>query len=342
MEIWRVNTRTRTLSRESVPPSWKLLGGRGLIARILLDEVDARTDPLGAGNKLLFCPGLLVGHMLSSTDRISIGGKSPLTGGVKEANAGGRTGLAMAYLGIHALIIEDQPQDDSWWVLHLSKEGARWERAEDLSGLGVYESAERLRAHYGEKVAISLIGPGGEMRLKAAGIQNLDQDGIPSRIAARGGLGAVMGSKHLKAIVFDPSGGKRPPLHDPQAFKEAQKEYTLALQAHPQTKTYHDFGTAAMAQMCNSFGGLPTRNFSSGQFEHVETISGETLREFILKRDGAGNPSHACMAGCIIRCSNVFADENGKMVVSPLEYETIGLMGSNLGIGSLDTIARLN
>jgi aldehyde:ferredoxin oxidoreductase len=342
MEIWRVNTRTRTLSREAVPPGWERLGGRGLIARILLDEVDARTDALGPGNKLLFCPGLLVGHMLSSTDRISIGGKSPLTGGVKESNAGGRTGLHMAYLGIHALILEDAPEEDPWWVLYLSSEGARWERADDLIGLGVYESAERLRARYGEKVAISLIGPGGEMRLKAAGIQNLDKDGIPSRIAARGGLGAVMGSKRLKAIVFDASGGKRPPIHDPQAFKEAQKEYTLALQAHPQTKTYHDFGTAAMAHMCNSFGGLPTRNFSSGQFEHVEAISGETLREFILKRGGQGDPSHACMAGCIIRCSNIFADENGKMVVSPLEYETIGLMGSNLGIGSLDVIARLN
>ncbi len=133
-QIWRVNVRTQSLLRESVPDSWYRLGGRGLLARILLDEVDATCDPLGPGNKLIFAPGLLVGHMLSSTDRISVGGKSPLTGGVKEANAGGRTGLHMAMMGIKALIIEDQPEENGFWVLHLSLEGARWEKANDLVG----------------------------------------------------------------------------------------------------------------------------------------------------------------------------------------------------------------
>ena len=98
-QVWRINTRTQSLLREPVPDSWSRLGGRGLLARILLDEVEATCDPLGPGNKLIFAPGLLVGHMLSSTDRISVGGKSPLTGGVKEANAGGRTGLHMAHDG---------------------------------------------------------------------------------------------------------------------------------------------------------------------------------------------------------------------------------------------------
>ena len=159
------------LKQEPVPDSWKRLGGRGLLARILLDEVDAKCDPLGAGNKLIFAPGLLVGHMLSSTDRISVGGKSPLTGGVKESNAGGRTGLHMAYMGIHALIIEDMPKEDGFWVLHLSlADGAKWETADDLVGLGVYATAPKLLEKYGDKVAISLIGPGGEMKLKAAGI----------------------------------------------------------------------------------------------------------------------------------------------------------------------------
>ena len=111
MQIWRVNARTHELKTEVIPASWERLGGRGLIARILLDEVDAKCDPLGAGNKLIFAPGLLVGHVLSSTDRISIGGKSPLTGGIKEANAGGRTGYHMAFMGIRAFIIEDQPKE---------------------------------------------------------------------------------------------------------------------------------------------------------------------------------------------------------------------------------------
>ena len=341
-QIWRINTRTQELQRESVPESWSRLGGRGLVARVLLDEVDATCDPLGPGNKLIFTPGLLVGHMLSSTDRISIGGKSPLTGGIKEANAGGRTGLHMAQMGMHALILEDQPVEDGYWILHLSLQGARWEPAGELAGLGVYATAPALIDRYGDKVAIALIGPGGEVRMRAAGIQNIDKDGVPSRIAARGGLGAVMGAKGLKAIVFDHAGGQKPPIANPGAFKSAQKDYTKAVLEHPQSQTYREYGTAAMASMCNGFGGLPTRNFSSGQFESVEAISGESLREFILERGSPSDPSHACMAGCTIKCSNIFGGEDGKVIVSPLEYETIGLMGSNLGIASLDTIGRLN
>lgn len=341
-QVWRVNVREQSLRQEPVPDSWKRLGGRGLLARILLDEVDAKCDPLGPGNKLIFAPGLLVGHMLSSTDRISVGGKSPLTGGIKESNAGGRTGLHMTYMGMHALIIEDQLSNNSYWVLHLSLHGAKWEKADDLVGLGVYETAPKLIEKYGDKVAVALIGPGGEMRMKAAGIQNLDKDRVPSRIAARGGLGAVMGSKGLKAIVFDHAGGQRPPIADPERFKVAQKDYTRAVMEHPQSITYRDYGTAAMAHMCDGFGALPTRNFSSGHFEEVDNISGETMREFLLERGKPSDPSHACMAGCTIKCSNIFGGEDGKMIVSPLEYETIGLMGSNLGINSLDTVARMN
>ena len=437
--IWRVNVRTRMCSMESIPEEWETLGGRGLLARILVDEVPGTCEPLGPYNKLIFAPGLLVGHMLSSCDRISIGGKSPLTGGVKEANAGGTTGLQMTYLGIKALIIDDAPESSGLWILHISKEGIRFDPADHIRGLGVFESSTRLLSDYGSNVAIALIGPGGEMRLPAAGIQNLDKDRLPSRIAARGGLGAVMGAKGIKALIiedapessglwilhiskegirFDPADhirglgvfetstrllseygrnvaialigpggemrlpaagiqnldkdrlpsriaargglgavmgakgikaivinardGAKPPLHDPEAFKLAQKAFTKALMDHPQTAIYRDYGTAAMARMCNGFGGLPTRNFSSGQFDQVEQISGEYMRQVILQRGGEGEPTHACMPGCTIRCSNNYPDEKGSSLVSPLEYETIGLMGSNLGIASLDQIARLN
>jgi len=341
-QIWRVNVRTQELKREAVPEAWSRLGGRGLLDHILLDEVDPTCDPLGPGNKLIFAPGLLVGHMLSSTDRISIGGKSPLTGGIKEANAGGRTGLHMATMGMHALILEDQPAKEGYWVLHLSLGGAKWEKADDLAGVGVYATAPKLLEKYGDKVAIALIGPGGEMRMKSAGIQNLDKDKIPSRIAARGGLGAVMGSKGLKAIVFDNTGGQKPPIVDPEAFKIAQKDYTKAVMEHPQSVTYRDYGTAAMAQMTQRFAALPSHNFSRGTFDNVEAISGETLREFTLTRGKPSDPAHACMAGCTIKCSNVFGGEDGKIIVSPLEYETIGLMGTNVDIDSLDAIGRLN
>jgi len=348
MDIWRVNVRTRILSRQPVPEAWEHLGGRGLSARILLDEVEPTCDPLGPQNKLIFAPGLLVGHMLSSCDRISVGGKSPLTGGIKESNAGGTTGLQMALMGIKALIIEDMPEDDRWWILHLSLQGARFEPtfrvSEDpkgLIGLGVYETAARLLDKYGEKVAISLIGPGGEMKMTAAGIQNLDKDRVPSRIAARGGLGAVMGSKGLKAVVFDAAGCQKPPIVDPEAYKEAQKIYNKALLDHPQTHSYRDYGTAAMVQLCQRFASLPTRNFSVGLFEQADSISGEAMRDLLLERGKPSNPTHNCMAGCTIRCSNVVGSRDGQVIVAPLEYETIGLMGSNLGIDSLDTIARL-
>ncbi|HBZ57187.1 MAG TPA: aldehyde ferredoxin oxidoreductase, partial [Syntrophobacteraceae bacterium] len=235
LQVWRVNVRTRTLKWEPVPVSWEQLGGRGLVARFLLDEVPATCEPLGPRNKLIFAPGLLVGHMLSSCDRISIGGKSPLTGGVKEANAGGTTGLQMALLGIKALILEDNPYEPGWWILHLSADGARFDPADEFTGLGVYETANRLVTKYGEKVAIALIGPGGEMKLKTAGIQNLDKEKVPSRIAARGGLGAVMATKGIKAVVVDASGGQKPPMVNPEAYKEAQKVFNKAVIDHPQS-----------------------------------------------------------------------------------------------------------
>ncbi|HUF39337.1 MAG TPA: aldehyde ferredoxin oxidoreductase C-terminal domain-containing protein [Anaerolineales bacterium] len=342
MEIWRVNARTEAFTREPVPETWSRLGGRALLARIMVDEMDAACDPLGPGNKLIFAPGLLVGYHLSSCDRISIGGKSPLTGGVKESNAGGRTGLQLIRLGIKALIVEDRPDTAGWRLIHLGPDGARFEDAGEYAGLGVYVAAPRLIEKYGDKIAAALIGPAGERMLKAAGIQNLDKDEAPSRIAARGGLGAVMGSKRIKAIVIDGSQGENPPAADPAGLKDARKRYIKGLLEHPQTQSYKDYGTAAMTMMCNTFGALPVRNFSAGSFEHAEQLSGEHLRDTLLQRGGDCDPSHPCMAGCTIQSSNIFVTLDGGTKVSPLEYETIGLMGSNLGIADLDVVARLN
>jgi aldehyde:ferredoxin oxidoreductase len=342
LHIWRVNVEKQSFEITDIPDDWKHLGGRGLSARILLDEVPAQCEPLGPHNKLVFAPGLLVGHMLSSCDRISVGAKSPLTYGIKESNAGGSTGLKLTLLGIKALIIEGEPAGESWQILHLSTTGCRFEPADEVMELGVNDAAKTLLDRYGDKVAVAVIGQGGERGLASAGIQNLDKDRNASRIAARGGLGAVMGSKKIKAIVIDATGGEKAPIQDAQAYKTAQKAFTQALMAHPQTQVYADYGTASLARMSNGFGALPTRNFSSGNFEGLETISGEYLRQTILERGGEGETTHACMAGCTIRCSNCYADSSGKSIVTPLEYETIGLMGPNLGIDDLDVIAQLN
>ncbi|MCK4800904.1 MAG: aldehyde ferredoxin oxidoreductase [Anaerolineales bacterium] len=343
MKVWRINVRKQALQIENVPETWQGLGGRGLTARILLDEVNPECDPLGSENKLIFAPGLLVGHRLSSCDRISVGTKSPLTKGIKEANAGGRTGFHLTQLGIKVLIIEGSPTDEGFWVLVINKQGAAFKPAGDLVGKGAYETASRLIEGYGEDPAIALIGPGGEMRLTAAGILNIDKDLVPSRISARGGVGAVMGAKGLKAIVIDASEGEAPPIVDLKTFREAQKEFNKALLEHPQITAYAEYGTAGMAMISNGFGGLPTRNFSSGEFEGADEISGEFLRDLLVERGGKAKTTHACMTGCTIRCSNIFAGQDGKeVIVSPLEYETIALMGSNLGISDLDVIAKLN
>jgi len=342
MKVWRVNVCDRSLKIEDVPADWERLGGRGLLSKILVDEVEATCYPLGKKNKLIFAPGLLVGHKLSSCDRISIGTKSPLTGGIKEANAGGSTGLHIARLGIKVAIIEDSPADENWWIVYASKDGIRFDSAEELIGKGAYESAEILQEQYGRDVAVSMIGPGGEMQFASAGILNLDKDGVPSRIAARGGVGAVMGSKHIKAIVWDSSDCEDPPLIDPGLYKETRKKYTRALVTQERIVCYRDYSTASMTLITNAKGSLPTKNFSQGDWEGAATLSGEHMRSTILKRGGDGAPTHACMVGCVIRCSNVYADADGKEIVSPLEYETIGLMGSNLGIANLDDVARMN
>lgn len=342
MNIWRIDMEEKSLNIEDVPESWERLGGRALLSRILVDEVDATCDPLGPKSKLIFSPGLLVGYNLSSSDRISIGGKSPLTGGIKESNAGGRTGLQLVRLGIKSLIIENQPRDAGWSVIHLSAAGAKFEDGDEFAGMGVFEAAPKLLERYGDKVAIALIGPSGELQLASAGIQNLDKDKLPSRIAARGGLGAVMGSKGIKAIIIDGSDGEKPPVVDSEGLKAARKTYLNALSTNIQIGVYKDYGTAAMTMICDTFGALPTRNFSSGRFEGAEKISGETLRDTLLERGGRCDPSHPCMVGCTIQSSNIYVSADGNTTVSPLEYETIGLMGSNLGIDDLDMIARMN
>ena len=342
MRVLRANAETGAVAYEEVPASWQKLGGRALIARFLLDEVPPTCDPLGPANKLIWAPGLLSGHMLSSLDRISVGGKSPLTGGAKESNGGGSTAMRLVWLRLFALIVEGgPPADGTWRLLVIDQDGARFEDASDLVGLGLAATGERLVARFGPRIAISAIGPAGERLYHSAGITHLDKDRNLTRISARGGLGAVMGSKRLKAVVFDHSRSNRPEPADPALFKDASRRYLQALQDHPQTgRLYPKYGTAAIVSLCNTLGGIPTRSFSAGRFEGAEKIGGEALRERILAR--GGEPTHACMQGCIIRCSNVYAGPDGSTLVTPLEYETIGLMGSNLGLDDLDDIARLN
>jgi len=338
--ILRINMSDLTIKEETAKKPYELLGGRAFIAKFLLDEVVPTCQPLGRHNKLVFAPGLLGGSKVFSAGRISIGAKSPLTGGVKESNGGGVVGLKLSRLGYKAIVIEDIPVDEQKYIIRVNAEGAELLPGDTYWGLGVYKTVEKLRDTFGQNVAASCIGPVGERKFSAAGIANTDVEGVPSRYSGRGGLGAVMGSKGIKAIIIDDSLAKVVEPARPEEFKNVVQEYGRLLKDSPVVQSYSVYGTAALVNVTNSQGGLPTRNFTTGVFEGAEKISGERMHDIIVARKG--KTTHACMPGCLIRCSNKYLSEQGETIVAPLEYETIALMGSNLNIDDLDTVAQLN
>jgi aldehyde:ferredoxin oxidoreductase len=339
----RVNMDRLEAKWESVLPEYERLGGRALIAKILLTEVPPQCEPLGPYNRLIFAPGLLGGTSLSSSGRLSIGGKSPLTGGVKEANCGGNGGSDLARLGVKALVVEGQPTDGKLYQLHVSSAGAELLSADEWRGLGTYDTAEKAQERWGASCTVISIGQAGEFLMSAAGVVCTGYGEQNSRVAARGGLGALMGSKGLKAVVLDSSATDALQAVDPELFHASARRFAKELIESPKTGregAMHNFGTSAIVAAVNEMGAFPTRNFSVGSFEAVENLCGQRLREITLERGGKiGTP---CMAGCVIACCNMFVDEDGKPVVSTLQYETIGLLGSNLGLGTLDEIAHLN
>jgi len=210
-----------------------------------------------------------------------------------------------------------------------------------LKGLGNYDATDKLREKFGENISCMTIGQAGEMRLAAATIATTDEEGRPTRHAGRGGLGAVMGSKGLKAIVIDKEGGQRPESADREAFNKAAKRFAQLLSEHVVTGTnLPTWGTNLLAKVINDAGLYPTRNFQEGQFELVDNVSGETQRETILAR--GGQTRHACHHGCTIACSAIYVDEDGEFVTKGPEYETIWAHGANCGIGDLDAIARMD
>lgn len=338
-KILRINLRTKKIRYEDASREYLETGGRGLIAKIMLNEVAPLCDPLGRENKLIIANGLLTGTNVSSASRIAIGAKSPLTGGIKESNGGGITAMWLASLGIKALVVEDIPEEDEWYYIRINKDNCSLEPAGEYKGMGTFEFCEKMLDKYPD-CAVTCIGQAGERLYNIAGIATMDKEKKPNRYSGRGGLGAVMGSKKLKGIVVEEKGTVE--IKNKEKYNEILKEYSEVVLNAPTSVSYKTLGTAATVRTTNDLTGLPVTNFKGAKFEHAEEISGESLHRLIKERGGEGKTAHACMPGCIIQCSNVVPDEEGKTIVSPLEYETIGLMGSNLGIGDLDTIAKLN
>ncbi len=339
--IIEVDLSTGSVESSPAPEAYRHLGGRALTSTIVGREVEPACHPLGAGNVLVFAPGLLAGTALSSANRLSAGAKSPLTGGIKEANSGGTAALKLGRLGIKAVVLRGERRPGQGLLgLRIASQGASLLDLGFLRGQGAYAAARSLRERFGERTALILIGPAGEMRLPAACIDVTDPEGEPCRNLGRGGLGAVMGAKGVKAIVIDDAGATSPAAGDP-AVKAAVRRFAAALKAHPVTgEKFARYGTCMTLLAVNALEALPTRNFSRGVFEQAERIGGEALYRTISSRGGLY--AHGCMPGCVIRCSNKYVDAGGRPVVGSLDYETICLLGSNIGLADLDQIAQLN
>jgi aldehyde:ferredoxin oxidoreductase len=329
---------TRELHGEDV-----VKAGRYLIAKTLLDRDIASVDPLSPQNPLVFSAGPFAGTVFSNANRTSVGCKSPLTGGVKEANGGGSFGYALGQLQIAGFTLNGASRE--WVVIHFKKDGTiAFDDATPYLGKGNFEANSLLLKRYGKKVAIGLCGPVGEYQGLIAGIAFSDKDGRPARLAARGGVGAVMGSKKVKAIVVDLD--TIPPFSEPKKVTTAVKDYSKLLLADGIVKNFYQaIGTMGMADVQNQMGGLPVRNFSAGQQVNISTgekfkMGGTHIAE--LNKSRGGEHTHACMPGCVIQCSNVYVDASGEEVVSPVEYETLGLLGTNCGLTDPDDLAQLN
>lgn len=342
MKLIKVDLTAKTIHTEDLPGAYAGLGGRALTSNYINDHVPAECDPLGPENILIFAPGYFSATPLVNTSRLSVGAKSPLTGGIKESNVGGTVAAALANLGISAVVVEGRAPEGETWLLKIDADGrAALVDGADCRGLRTYALVEKLLGAHGPKNSVTCIGPAGESLLSAASIQTTDLDSHPCRAAGRGGLGAVMGSKGLKALIVSRSGKAADPLADPEAFKAAAKAYAQAVKADEFSgQILPELGSACLVAAINEVGAFPTRNAREGQFEHAEQISGETMARIIRER--GGKTTHKGCAQCIIDCSNEYVDPQGKYVTSSLEYETIWSMGGMIGNGDLDAIARLD
>ena len=337
--ILRVKMNSLEASFEDLPEQRKFSGGRGLIAKIMSSEVLPDTDPLGPKNKLVIAAGPLAGTLAPQLGRVSIGAKSPLTNGIKEANSGGSAAQKLDKLKIRAIVVEDIPSGEGLYCLEINKDGANLVPADRYRGMKNYELVDAIYENYNSrKPAIICIGIGGERKSKGASISLTDVLGDPSRNAGRGGLGAVMGSKRLKAIIIDDIGTTPVDIANKDLFKKTVKSWTDTLKRDVTCKLFSTFGTPLAVAPNSYMGTMPNKNFSSGRPEGFEGLTGEAIKRKVWER---GGKYHGCMAGCVVQCSIIYNDAQGKRLASAYEYEALAMLGTNLGIDDPDEVAKL-
>jgi aldehyde:ferredoxin oxidoreductase len=319
------------------------MSGRGLTSSIVAKEVPPTCHPLSTDNKLVIAPGMLSGSTAAMSGRISVGCKSPLTGGIKEANSGGQPSQMLGRLGYAGIVLEGKPKDGTLYKILINKDGVQVIKDNTLKMLGNYDLVEKMKGEYGDNIACISIGQAGEQKLSGASVAFTDMELRPTRHAGRGGVGAVMGSKGVKVIVVDDTGMPKRSPADPDKFKEANKTFVVGLKKHPVTgEGLPAYGTNVLTNVINEAGGYPTNNFSTGQFDGASKISGETQANLENNRGGEGSATHGCHKGCTIRCSGTFYDKDGNFVSKQPEYETVWAHGGNCGIDDLDAIAQLD
>ena len=338
-QLIRVDMSNLTATVEDYPEKWKYLGGRALSARILIEECDATCDPLGPDNVLVLAPGVLSGTAAPTSGRMSVGGKSPLTGGIKEANAGGNPAQDMMKLDYRVIIVTGKPADaEARYALDVTADGVELKEVPDCKGMWNYALIDHLAKSYSDNASFVSIGPAGERQMRGASVCCTDQDDVrrPARHAARGGLGAVMGSKGLKYVAVD--AGKTGVRHgaDKKAFMQLCKGMSKTYLDGPQPMQYGTSPSVDMAQMLNTF---PYKNRVEGQSPDAATLTGTGIIESFEERGGG---MHNCMTGCIVSCSNVVHDADGNYKTSALEFETLTLLGANCAVDTWDKVAALD
>jgi aldehyde:ferredoxin oxidoreductase len=304
----------------------KFIGGRGLGVKILFDELRPGTDPLSPENKLLFLTGPCTGSLFPLSGRFHVVTKSPLTGGIGDSNCGGDWGPELKFAGFDGILVEGTSKSPVYLLIHDGK--AEFKDASRIWGKGVWDTEDLIRAETGNRnLKLASIGPAGENLVLIAGIMN-----DKHRAAGRAGVGAVMGSKKLKAIAV--RGNAQLKAVDPSAMSRAAKTAIDKIKATETTaKTLPDLGTSALVNAINERGGYPTRNFQTGVFETADKTSGETIKNTILVK------GKACW-GCIVACGRVTHVKESPYQVQGEgpEYETTWSLGAMCGIDNLPAI----
>lgn len=350
MWFLRVNMTDCTYTVEEAPEAYKTLAGRAATSTLVSKEVPPLCHALGPNNKLVFSPGIVTGTSAPTSARLSVGGKSPLTGGIKEANAGTSWAADLAVMGIKALVLEGKPQQAGKYLgMLVSMDGGKpkveFFDATEYTNQPLQLVFPKVYEKFGERISVCSVGMAGEHGYANSGVVFNDQEKRASRYAGRGGLGAVMCSKGVKFIILDRKGAPGVEIVDKPLFDQGRKKMIEALRTHAITKPkggLNSYGTAVLINIMNEAGGLPTRNFSSGRFEGAAQIAGEAIFEGNKQRLGKEVYNHACSPGCIIQCSNTWHKPDGSEHTSCLEYESDWALGADCGIDNLDQIAELN